>query len=113
MDSLKEILATQGKHVAGIMVTNPNTGGIFESRFKEMADLIHEAGGLVYMDGANMNAIAGWVDLNALGVDAVHNNLHKTWTIPHGGGGPGDAIVAVSDKLVDFLPGFQIEKQSE
>ena len=113
MDSLKEILVTQGKHVAGIMVTNPNTGGIFESRFKEMADLIHEAGGLVYMDGANMNAIAGWVDLNALGVDAVHNNLHKTWTIPHGGGGPGDAIVAVSEKLVDFLPGFQIEKQSE
>jgi glycine dehydrogenase len=111
MDSLREILATQGKHVAGIMVTNPNTGGIFESHFKEMADLIHEAGGLVYMDGANMNAIAGWVDLGALGVDAVHNNLHKTWTIPHGGGGPGDAIVAVSDKLLDFLPGYQIEKQ--
>ena len=113
MESLRTILATQSKHVAGIMVTNPNTGGIFESQFKEMADLIHDAGGLVYMDGANMNAIAGWVDLGALGVDAVHNNLHKTWTIPHGGGGPGDAIVAVSDKLVDFLPGFQIEKQGE
>lgn len=113
MDSLREILATQGKHVAGIMVTNPNTGGIFESRFKEMSDLIHKVGGLVYMDGANMNAIAGWVDLSALGVDAVHNNLHKTWTIPHGGGGPGDAIVAVSDKLVDFLPGYQIEHNGE
>lgn len=113
MDSLRDILATQGKHVAGIMVTNPNTGGIFESQFKKMADLIHEAGGLVYMDGANMNAIAGWVDLGGLGVDAVHNNLHKTWTIPHGGGGPGDAIVAVSKKLVDFLPGFQIEKQED
>lgn len=111
MDSLREILESQGRHIAGIMVTNPNTGGIFESRFKEMADLIHEAGGLVYMDGANMNAIAGWVDLGALGVDAVHNNLHKTWTIPHGGGGPGDAIVAVSEKLVNFLPGYQIEKQ--
>jgi glycine dehydrogenase len=110
MESLRNILTTQGKHVAGIMVTNPNTGGIFESCFKEMAGLIHDAGGLVYMDGANMNAIAGWVDLGALGVDAVHNNLHKTWTIPHGGGGPGDAIVAVSDKLVDFLPGYQIEK---
>ena len=60
------------------------------------------------MDGANMNAIAGWADLGAMGVDAVHNNLHKTWTIPHGGGGPGDAIVAVSEKLVEFLPGFQI-----
>ena len=111
MDSLREILSAQEGHVAGIMVTNPNTGGIFESRFKEMADLIHEAGGLVYMDGANMNAIAGWIDLGALGVDAVHNNLHKTWTIPHGGGGPGDAIVAVSEKLVDFLPGFQIQKE--
>lgn len=110
MNSLRQILASQEGHVAGIMVTNPNTGGIFESQFKEIADLIHEAGGLVYMDGANMNAIAGWVDLGALGVDAVHNNLHKTWTIPHGGGGPGDAIVAVSDKLVDFLPGHQIQK---
>ena len=62
------------------------------------------------MDGANMNAIAGIVDLDRLGVDAVHNNLHKTWTIPHGGGGPGDAIVAVSKKLVDFLPGKQINR---
>tara|TARA_Y100000588_G_scaffold218514_1_gene232325 strand:- start:1783 stop:4785 length:3003 start_codon:yes stop_codon:yes gene_type:complete len=111
--SLKEIIATQGEHVAGIMVTNPNTGGIFESQFKKMADIIHDAGGLVYMDGANMNAIAGWIDLNALGVDAVHNNLHKTWTIPHGGGGPGDAIVAVSDRLVDYLPGHQIEKRGD
>ena len=90
------------------MITNPNTSGIFETDFKKIADKVHEAGGLVYMDGANMNAIAGLVNLNELGVDAVHNNLHKTWTIPHGGGGPGDAIVAVSDKLVDFLPGKQI-----
>lgn len=64
---------------------------------------------MVYMDGANMNAIAGWVDLGAMGVDAVHNNLHKTWTIPHGGGGPGDAIVAVSERLSDFLPGYQVD----
>ena len=110
MDKLRNYLDSQGQHVAGIMVTNPNTGGIFESNFEEMADQIHRAGGLVYMDGANMNAIAGWVDLRALGVDAVHNNLHKTWTIPHGGGGPGDAIVAVGERLVDFLPGYQIEK---
>ena len=75
-----------------------------------MAKKIHDVGGLVYMDGANMNAIAGWVDLGALGVDAVHNNLHKTWTIPHGGGGPGDGIVAVSEKLVDYMPGIQVEK---
>ena len=98
-----------GERIAGIMITNPNTSGIFETSFKQIAEKIHALGGLVYMDGANMNAIAGWVDLNELGVDAVHNNLHKTWTIPHGGGGPGDAIVAVSEKLIPFLPGYQIE----
>lgn len=97
-----------GERIAGVMITNPNTSGIFETSFKQIAEKIHALGGLVYMDGANMNAIAGWVDLDALGVDAVHNNLHKTWTIPHGGGGPGDAIVAVSEKLIPFLPGYQI-----
>ena len=102
-----------GKRIAGVMITNPNTSGIFESSFKQIAEKIHALGGLVYMDGANMNAIAGWIDLDALGVDAVHNNLHKTWTIPHGGGGPGDAIVAVSEKLIPFLPGYQIEFDGE
>lgn len=111
LDQIKAFLKTDGERVAGVMVTNPNTSGIFESKFKELSDLIHEVGGLVYMDGANMNAIAGIIDLNKLGVDAVHNNLHKTWTIPHGGGGPGDAIVAVSHRLVDFLPGVQIVKK--
>ena len=110
MPKLKNLIAEYGPRISGIMVTNPNTSGILEKEFKQMADLIHEAGGLVYMDGANMNAIAGWVDLGKLGVDAVHNNTHKTWTIPHGGGGPGDAFVAVSDKLLDFLPGIQVEK---
>jgi len=98
-----------GDRIAGIMITNPNTSGIFETSFKQIAEKVHAAGGLVYMDGANMNAIAGWVDLGALGVDAVHNNLHKTWTIPHGGGGPGDAMVAVSERLLPYLPGHQIE----
>ena len=93
------------------MVTNPNTSGVFETEFRAIADLIHDVGGLVYMDGANMNAIAGWCDLGAMGVDAVHNNLHKTWTIPHGGGGPGDAIVGVSERLVPYLPGYQIEQK--
>lgn len=111
LSAIKKIIAEKGSEIAGIMVTNPNTSGIFETQFKEMAQMIHACGGLVYMDGANMNAIAGYVDLGALGVDAVHNNLHKTWTIPHGGGGPGDAIVAVSDKLVDFLPGQQVHYQ--
>ncbi len=104
-------IAEFGPRVAGMMVTNPNTSGVFETDFRRMAESVHRVGGLVYMDGANMNAIAGWVNLGSLGVDAVHNNLHKTWTVPHGGGGPGDGIVAVSDKLVDFLPGFQIERR--
>lgn len=106
---LEELVNKHREKIAGVMVTNPNTAGIFETNFKKMAELIHSVGGLVYMDGANMNAIAGWIDLGKLGVDAVHNNLHKTWSIPHGGGGPGDAIVAVSEKLIDFLPGHQIE----
>ena len=106
-------IAEFGPRIAGMMVTNPNTSGVFETDFQKMAAEIHRVGGLVYMDGANMNAIAGWVNLGALGVDAVHNNLHKTWTVPHGGGGPGDGIVAVSERLVDFLPGFQIEKHGD
>lgn len=112
-DELKSHVETYGKRIAGIMITNPNTSGIFESRFREIAQLIHSVDGLVYMDGANMNAIASWLDLDKLGVDAIHNNLHKTWTIPHGGGGPGDAIVAVSDKLIDFLPGLQVIKNED
>ncbi len=111
IEHLKNIVSKYKHRVSGIMVTNPNTSGIFESDFKEVADIIHSIGGLVYMDGANMNAIAGYLNLKNLGVDAVHNNLHKTWSIPHGGGGPGDAIVAVSDKLINFLPGVQIEYQ--
>jgi glycine dehydrogenase len=105
---LRRLLERYRGRVAGIMITNPNTSGVFETRFRDVADLIHQEGGLVYMDGANMNAIAGWVDLGAMGVDAVHNNNHKTWSIPHGGGGPGDAIVAVSEKLAPFLPGYQV-----
>lgn len=112
-EDLDRRIEEYGARIAGVMITNPNTSGIFETSFKEIAEKIHAIGGLVYMDGANMNAIAGWVDLGALGVDAVHNNLHKTWTIPHGGGGPGDAIVAVSERLTPYLPGYQIEKAGD
>ncbi|MFA6238424.1 MAG: aminomethyl-transferring glycine dehydrogenase subunit GcvPB [Bacteriovorax sp.] len=112
-DQMKAAIEKYNKRIAGVMVTNPNTSGLFETCFKKMSELIHAAGGLVYMDGANMNAIAGWIDLNKMGVDAVHNNLHKTWTIPHGGGGPGDGIVAVSHRLVDYLPGIQVTKDSK
>lgn len=107
-EQFKATVQKFGNRIAGIMVTNPNTAGIFETKFKQMSELIHNVGGFVYMDGANMNAIAGHADLGKLGVDAVHNNLHKTWSIPHGGGGPGDAIVAVSEKLIPFLPGHLI-----
>lgn len=110
---LESVIKENGKHIAGIMITNPNTSGVFEENFKYIADLIHSVDGLVYMDGANMNAIAGFVNLGKLGVDAVHNNMHKTWTIPHGGGGPGDAIVAVSEKLIPYLPGVQIGKNND
>ena len=108
-EDLDNRIEQYGLRISGIMITNPNTSGIFETSFKEISEKIHNVGGFVYMDGANMNAIAGWINLGALGVDAVHNNLHKTWTIPHGGGGPGDAMVAVSEKLVPYLPGYQIE----
>lgn len=110
---LRQLVNQYRGRIAGIMITNPNTSGVFETYFLDIADLIHDDGGLVYMDGANMNAIAGWVDLGALGVDAVHNNNHKTWSIPHGGGGPGDAIVAVSDKLMSFLPGVQVVRTDQ
>ena len=113
MQDLRAKVSQYGERLAGIMVTNPNTCGVFETNFREIADLIHGVGGLVYMDGANMNAIAGWCDLGKMGVDAVHNNLHKTWTIPHGGGGPGDAIVAVSERLLPYLPGHQVIKQGD
>ncbi len=110
LEQVKSLVKEFGPRIAGVMVTNPNTSGVLETNFRAVADLVHEAGGLVYMDGANMNAIAGWLDLGKLGVDAVHNNTHKTWSIPHGGGGPGDAFVAVSSLLVDFLPGHQAVK---
>ena len=113
IDDFNEKILTFGDRLCGVMITNPNTSGILEEQFHLIAEAVHQVGGLVYMDGANMNAVAGLIDLGKLGVDAVHNNLHKTWTIPHGGGGPGDAIVAVSEKLIDFLPGRQILKNSD
>lgn len=113
MADLEAKISQYGSQLAGIMVTNPNTGGIFEDNFAAIAEKIHAVGGLVYMDGANLNAIVGRVNLGAIGVDAVHSNLHKTFTIPHGGGGPGDGIVAVSEKLADFLPGKQIIREGD
>ncbi len=91
--------------VAGIMLTNPNTLGLFEEDIAEIAAAVHEVGGLLYYDGANLNAILGVVRPGDMGFDVVHLNLHKTFATPHGGGGPGAGPVAVSERLVPFLPG--------
>jgi len=91
--------------VAGIMLTNPNTLGLFEDRIAEVSAAVHDAGGLVYYDGANLNAIMGVTRPGDMGFDIVHLNLHKTFAVPHGGGGPGAGPVAVTSRLVDLLPG--------
>jgi len=89
---------------AGIMITNPNTLGLFEENIREIARIVHERGGLVYCDGANMNAVMGVVKPGAIGVDILHLNLHKTFSTPHGGGGPGAGPLAVRKDLERFLP---------
>ncbi|MEY2569331.1 MAG: glycine dehydrogenase subunit 2 [Actinomycetota bacterium] len=91
--------------VAGIMLTNPNTLGLFEEDIAEIAAAVHEVGGLLYYDGANLNAILGVTRPGDMGFDIVHMNLHKTFAVPHGGGGPGAGPVAVSPRLADYLPG--------
>src|SRR5208282_4889517 len=90
--------------VAGLMLTNPNTLGIFETEIGRIANIVHARGGLVYMDGANMNALVGVVRPGDFGVDVMHLNLHKTFSTPHGGGGPGSGPVAVKKSLEPFLP---------
>lgn len=95
-------------NLAAFMITYPSTHGIFEVKIKEMCRLIHEAGGLVYMDGANMNAQVGITNPGTIGVDVCHLNLHKTFAIPHGGGGPGVGPICVSERLVPFLPGHPV-----
>jgi glycine dehydrogenase subunit 2 len=93
-----------GPQTAGIMLTNPSTLGVFERKIHEIADLVHEAGGLLYYDGANLNAIMGKTRPGDMGFDVLHLNLHKTFATPHGGGGPGSGPVAVGDKLKPHLP---------
>ncbi|MGH9088691.1 MAG: aminomethyl-transferring glycine dehydrogenase subunit GcvPB [Acidimicrobiales bacterium] len=102
MAALRQVLDTD---VAGIMLTNPNTLGLFEEDIEAIAAAVHEVGGLLYYDGANLNAILGVVRPGDMGFDIVHMNLHKTFATPHGGGGPGAGPVAVAERLVDFLPG--------
>lgn len=101
LDALRK--AVDGK-TAGFMLTNPNTLGVFERSIREIADIVHEAGGLVYYDGANLNAIAGRSRPGDMGYDVVHVNLHKTFSTPHGGGGPGSGPVGVKRHLAEYLP---------
>ena len=101
---VEALKAAVGPKTAGIMLTNPSTFGVFERRIKEIAGIVHDAGGLLYYDGANLNAILGKVRPGDMGFDVIHMNLHKTFSTPHGGGGPGAGAVGVSERLKPFLP---------
>jgi glycine dehydrogenase subunit 2 len=101
MDALEAVL---GPKTAGIMLTNPSTLGVFERHIKDIADLVHDAGGLLYYDGANLNAILGKVRPGDMDFDVIHMNLHKTFSTPHGGGGPGSGAVGVNERLLPFVP---------
>jgi glycine dehydrogenase subunit 2 len=110
---LQALEAALGEDVAGIMLTVPNTLGIFEEEILEVTELVHEAGGLCYFDGANLNAYLGRARPGDMGADVFHFNLHKTFSTPHGGGGPGAGPVTVSEPLVPYLPVPQVVKEGE
>ncbi|MCB5558939.1 aminomethyl-transferring glycine dehydrogenase subunit GcvPB [Anaerosalibacter bizertensis] len=110
IESLKEVLSDE---IAGLMLTNPNTLGLFEKEIKEISDLVHDCGGLLYYDGANANAIMGITRPGDMGFDLVHLNLHKTFSTPHGGGGPGSGPVGVKKDLIEFLPVPVVEREED
>ncbi len=110
---VEALRAVVGPQTAGIMLTNPSTLGVFERRIKEIADIVHQAGGLLYYDGANLNAILGKVKPGDMGFDVIHMNLHKTFSTPHGGGGPGAGPVGVSNRLIPYLPVPMVAKQDD
>ncbi|MBT2698402.1 aminomethyl-transferring glycine dehydrogenase subunit GcvPB [Bacillus sp. ISL-40] len=110
---LEELKKHVNDNTAALMLTNPNTLGLFEKEIVEIAKVVHEAGGLLYYDGANANAILGKSTPGQMGFDIVHLNLHKTFTTPHGGGGPGAGPVGVKEKLIPFLPVPRVEKVNE
>ncbi len=110
INKLKELMTDE---FAGLMLTNPNTLGLFEKNVKKITDIVHDKGGLVYLDGANLNALLGITLPGDLGFDAIHFNLHKTFSTPHGGGGPGAGPVAVIKTLESFLPVPIISKQND
>lgn len=110
IEKLKDVLDDE---VAALMLTNPSTLGLFEKNIKEISDLVHNAGGLLYYDGANMNAIMGITRPGDMGFDVVHLNLHKTFSTPHGGGGPGSGPVGVKKELIPFLPVPIVQKDND
>lgn len=110
VEALRDLV---GPNTAGLMLTNPNTLGLFDENIITIADLVHDAGGLLYYDGANANAILGIVRPGDMGFDVVHYNLHKTFSTPHGGGGPGSGPIVVSKELAPFLPGPVVAKENE
>lgn len=111
--SPERVAELMDEEVAAIMITSPNTLGLFEEHLREIAEIVHRKGGFVYCDGANLNALMGIVRLGDLGVDVVHINLHKTFSTPHGGGGPGAGPVAIKKELFPYLPVPVIEKDGE
>lgn len=110
---IEALKSAVSEKTAGLMLTNPNTLGIFEKDIVEIADIVHEAGGLLYYDGANLNAIAGICRPGDMGFDIVHFNLHKTFSTPHGGGGPGAGPVGVTNQLREYLPVPLVEYDGE
>lgn len=110
---IEALRAATGPRTAGLMMTNPSTCGVFERRIVEIASIIHDAGGLLYYDGANLNAILGKVKPGDMGFDVLHMNLHKTFATPHGGGGPGAGPVGVGQRLEPFLPTPVVGRRSE
>ncbi len=112
VEDLRLKAKTHAKYLCALMITYPSTHGVFEGAIQEMMDIVHEYGGQVYMDGANFNALVGFVKPAELGADVMHMNLHKTFSIPHGGGGPGMGPIGVRAHLKNFLPGglFSMEK---
>lgn len=110
LEALKQAV---GPRTAGIMLTNPSTLGVFERRIQEVARIVHEAGGLLYYDGANLNAILGKVRPGDMGFDVIHMNLHKTFSTPHGGGGPGSGAVGVGQRLLPFMPVPLVGKEGD
>ena len=109
LESLKDVAS--GDKLAGVMITQPNTLGLFDTNIVELCEVVHRAGGLVYGDGANMNALLGRVKLADLGFDVVHLNLHKTFTTPHGGGGPGAGPVCANSLLLPYLPSPMVSRR--